>query len=700
MHLKKMTRILSAFFAVLTVVMLFGVLPGKVSAAVVSAPVVSVSNVADSGKIKLTWKAVEGAEKYEVYRATSKSGKYTRQTATTKTSFTNVKDTAGKTYYYKVRAISAKGAYADSKIINRACDLSRPVVTVTNAASSGSPKLSWKAVEGAVSYQVYRSTSKNGTHTLVKTTTGTSFTNTSAKAGRTYYYKVVAAASNSAANSADSTIVYRTCDLAQPKVTVTNVASSGDPKVSWKAVDGAVSYQVYSSTSRNGAYTLTKTTTGTSYTHTSAKVGKTYYYKVRAVAEKAAANSAYSSVVYRVCDLARPEISVSLDTKGKPVVTWKAVSGAVTYKVYRATSKTGTYSRIYTTSATKCTNVKAEDGKTYYYKVRALCNNSSAASAYSSVVSIKAGNSDFVYVKDASVYVYKSPSSSSKSLRLFYMSEVKLGNVVSSGSSGKWQEIYYEGELYYIWLPTGSDKFTTHKSCKEDYTVKNQYQQEILDLAMTIDEEWDTRYVSSASGVFYSDGSVGFDCSGFAGYVINTVMQKYNPAYRVSPATRTMFTLDYVYNKGMKGEFRVIDVELEDAQVGDIVFFKSATTGKLNHCGLYLGNNEFLHSTSAWDKGVGLMTLEGKYSELLIGIRRFVPDEVVPANATYYATQGNRIYSDRNGENDTGLRVSRGEAVKVLYATYKENGDPRIAHIRTNDGTYGFVWFKYYSKTK
>ena len=41
-----------------------------------------------------------------------------------------------------------------------------------------------------------------------------------------------------------------------------------------------------------------KTTTDTSYTDTKATAGKTYYYKVKAVAEISAATSAYSAVDY------------------------------------------------------------------------------------------------------------------------------------------------------------------------------------------------------------------------------------------------------------------------------------------------------------------------------------------------------------------------------------------------------------------
>ena len=724
MHLKKMTRILSAFLVVLTMVMLLDVLPGKVSAAGVSAPVVTISNDEDTGKIELTWKAVKGAAKYEVYRATSKNGTYSRRTTTTKTTYTGTKDEVGKTYYYKVRALTSKGAYANSKVVSATCDLPRPEVTAVNVASSGYPQLTWKAVDGAVSYKIYRATSKNGTYSLAKTTTSTTYTNTTAKAGQTYYYKVVAVASKTAANSAYSAVVSRTCDLPRPVVTATNVTSTGYPKLTWEAVDGAVSYKVYRSTSKEGTYSLTKTTTGTSYTNTSAKPGNVYYYKVVAVAEKSAANSAYSSVKSRTCDLAQPKVTIDLNAKGKPTLSWDAVKDAVQYKVYRATAEDGTYSVMKTTTGTTYTNTTAVDGTTYFYKVRAICSNTDGNSAYSAVLSIRAeapvpeetqpeatepkptepkptepDNSDLVYVKGTAVYLYKSASSSSKSLKVYYMTELKLGKAVTNGSSGKWYEIFYEGNKYYIWLTPDSEKLTTKKSSM-NYEAKNAYQQEILDLALTIDREWNTKYDSGESGKFYSDGSVGFDCSGFTCYVINTVMQKYVPGYRLLPETGSLWDVYDIYNKDMKGEFRAIDVKLKDAQPGDIVFFKSKTTGKLNHCGLYLGNNEFLHCTSVWDKGVGLMTLNDTYGDLVIGIKRFVPTEVIPANATYYAIQGKRIYSDRSGNNDTGLRVSKGEAVTVLFATYKTNGDPYTAYIRTKNGTEGFVWFRYFSKTK
>ena len=133
------------------------------------------------------------------------------------------------------------------------------------------------------------------------------------------------------------------------------------------------------------------TTTSTSYLNTSsATPGKTYYYKVRAVASDGA-NSEFSNVLYRTVDCARPVVTASnVASSGKIKLTWETVDGATKYEVYRATSKSGTYTKLGTTTKTYYTNSSATAGKTYYYKVKAVCSKTTSGnSAYSSVVSIK-----------------------------------------------------------------------------------------------------------------------------------------------------------------------------------------------------------------------------------------------------------------------------------------------------------------------
>ena len=265
------------------------------------------------------------------------------------------------------------------------CAPAAPVVRIGNSATSGKPMLTWNAVEGATSYRIYRSTAKGSGYSLLGTTTATSYTNTGAKAGTTYYYRVKAC--NDAGLSPYSNIVSGQVKSVTPKpsapvVKIGHSASSGKPMLTWNAVSGATSYKVYRATSQNGTYSLLGTVTATSYTNTGAKAGTTYYYKVKAV--NSAGESAYSNVVSGRATVTTLTMGHS-STSGKPQLTWKAVSGAVSYKVYRATAKNGAYTVINTPKALTYTNVGAALGTTYYYKVEAL-NAAGKSLGFSAVV--------------------------------------------------------------------------------------------------------------------------------------------------------------------------------------------------------------------------------------------------------------------------------------------------------------------------
>ena len=265
------------------------------AATILATPALTAANNASTGKITVKWSAVEDAEKYELWRAASKNGKYTRVWTGTGTSVTHNSAKPGETYYYKVRAVADGVSGTFSAAVGRTCDLARPVVTVKNNANTGKIVVSWEKISGAVKYELWRCATKDGTYKKVWTGTGTSVAHNSAKPGETYYYKVRAIHEASSANSALSAAKGRTCDLARPVVKIT-LNSKGKPVVSWGAVDGAVKYELWRSTSPDGGFVKVWTGTKTRLTHNTAEKGVTYYYKVRAICSNASGNSAYSSV--------------------------------------------------------------------------------------------------------------------------------------------------------------------------------------------------------------------------------------------------------------------------------------------------------------------------------------------------------------------------------------------------------------------
>ena len=268
--------------------------------------------------------------------------------------------------------------------------LTAPSVKTDYLISTGKPYIKWAAVAGASKYEVYRSGSKDGTYTLLGTTTATNYTDNKANAGYIYYYKAKAVNANSIKSDYSATVA-ATCHCARPVVKPDYLISTGKPYIKWTAVSGASKYYVYRSGSSNGTYKYVGTTTATNYTDNKANAGYTYYYKVKAVSKvSSGANSYYSVVIGATCHCARPSVKITT-SNGSPRLTWNAVAGANKYEVYRATSKNGSYTKMFTTSNLSYTNTSAKAGTTYYYKVKAVSKvKSTANSAFSTVVSIRA----------------------------------------------------------------------------------------------------------------------------------------------------------------------------------------------------------------------------------------------------------------------------------------------------------------------
>ena len=358
----------------------------------IAAPTVKATYMGTTGKPYIKWNAVTGADKYEVYRATSRNGTYTLLGTTTATNYTDNKAGSGYTYYYKVKALAANGIESDySAVVAGICHCAKPTVKATYMGATGKPYIRWNAVANVSKYEVYRATSKNGTYTLLGTTTDTNYTDNKAGSGYTYYYKVRAISKvKSSANSVFSTPVAGICHCAKPTVKATYMGTTGKPYIRWNAVANVSKYEVYRATSKDGTYTLLGTTTATNYTDNKAGTGYTYYYKVKAISKvKSSANSVFSTPVAGICHCAKPTVKVAATSAGKPRLTWNAVAGASKYEVYRATSKNGTYTKMYTTTRTSYTNTSAKAGTTYYYKVKAVSKvKSSANSVFSTAVSI------------------------------------------------------------------------------------------------------------------------------------------------------------------------------------------------------------------------------------------------------------------------------------------------------------------------
>ena len=246
-------------------------------------PVLTASASADSAVLK--WTAIAGATQYRVYRRDNESGTWSGWSMVTKLTKANWNDTTaqpGYQYKYRVKAY-AGGAWTEySNAVNVAIPKA-PVLTVT--ASAGKAALSWTAVSGATQYRIYRRDNAGGSWSswsmVKRLTSGTAWNDTDVVGGKQYKYEVRAYVGSAWTDYSNAVAV----SIPAPPV-LTATATTGKIKLSWTAVSGATQYRIYRRDNESGSWSdwsmVKRLTSGTSWTDTTTKAGKSYKYRVRA----------------------------------------------------------------------------------------------------------------------------------------------------------------------------------------------------------------------------------------------------------------------------------------------------------------------------------------------------------------------------------------------------------------------------------
>ena len=173
-------------------------------------------------------------------------------------------------------------------------NLTAPAVPVPVSPSNGaggvalSPVLTWTASTGATSYDLYFGVSS--TPPLVTNTTATSYSTGSLAPASTYYWRV--AAKNSSGSVSSVTWSFTTQLAAPVLISPANAASGASVAASltWAAVPGATSYDVYFGASP--APPLVTNATATSYAPGPLNSWTTYYWQIAARNSVGAASSA------------------------------------------------------------------------------------------------------------------------------------------------------------------------------------------------------------------------------------------------------------------------------------------------------------------------------------------------------------------------------------------------------------------------
>ena len=339
---------------------------------------------AGDGQIALAWTAsTAGAISYQVLRSTKAGGPYTPVATLTSTGFMDTNVSNGVIYYYVVSASNGSCSSASSAEASATPVCTPPSVPTNLLATPGDNQvaLSWTAptTGNVVSYTVSRSTVSGGAYSSIANPTGTSYADSTASNGTTYYY--VVSASNGTCNSPNSTEVFAmpvaTCAQAAP-TGVSATAGNRQVTLSWTAAAGATSYGIGRSTISGAGYSSAGTTSATTFVDTDPALvnGTTYYYVVTANGACASPNSTEVSAT-PVCTppIVPTGVTASANSSnGNITVSWNAVNAATGYTVSRATSASGPFTAVSTNqTAASFTDLGTglTAGMTYYYVVSA-----------------------------------------------------------------------------------------------------------------------------------------------------------------------------------------------------------------------------------------------------------------------------------------------------------------------------------------
>lgn len=388
---------------------------------------------------------------------------------------------------------------------------------------------------------------------------------------------------------------------------------------------------------------------------------------------------------------------ISLTRKGAPRLYWDTVPGAVRYEIYHSLYPDQGFAPLSSDGDNHYTNSSAAKGMTHYYQVRAIDANevqidtSPVLSAETKLSSWE--NKLLRYVSVPKVKLHTHPDSESPEISLRYMDEVKLGQAVITRETGTWYRVYHQDTLYYMLMQPDSMDLTNVRS-QFKYNPQTTMQKNVIELALDICNNWNTTYVPGGSGETNAEGAYQFDCSGLVTYILNNAMQQTIPTYRLSASMSRLSETDIIYNAGFPGEFRAVDVPLEEIRPGDVLFFRSqlelVPSEELGHCSIYLGNNEFVHCTSVWEDAVCIMPLTGDFRDNLLAVRRFIPDVPTPADTVKVINgpyRNYKIYSEKNSDSEVVATPCQGDALTILYT----NNDD-WAYVRTMSNLYG--WFR------
>lgn len=310
------------------------------------------------------------------------------------------------------------------------------------ASSTSSVQLSWADQKDADGYEIYRSSSPNGSYKKLAEVSAKTLKYTDKKLaeGRAYYYKLKAYKKNTKGqavySSASSTYEMQT--------KVSNPVYVQTKKPAYMRTLPGTDYgkKVSSAIPKNQAFSVICK----SYDRSGNVWFKVKYKK---------GSKSYTGYV-RSGDLRYyvPSVSGLKETShstSKIAMSWKKTSSADGYEIYRSTAYNGSYKKIKTISSgstVKYTDTKLSAGREYFYKIRAynVINGRKYYSSLSSYKTMHAKAKKSFYVKTTANVVMRKGggTSAAKILTVPKNKKLKVTYTTKDKKGAAWYKISYK----------------------------------------------------------------------------------------------------------------------------------------------------------------------------------------------------------------------------------------------------------------
>ena len=340
-------------------------------------PVLTIKQNADKSML-LSWSKVPGAERYYIYRADENGWGNYEYGDTELEEWIEAGLTDGVTYQYKIQAVSysgrviARSHYSEVKSVTIGSATPAPTVTPSpKPTTAPKPTTTPKPTEAPKPTTAPKPTEAPKPTTAPNPTEAPKPTT----------------APNPTATPAPIQ------SLKTPSIRTAVLSGTTGVKLTWKKVTGAQKYYVYRSTDGK-KWTKVKTTGSTTYTDTKLTKGTKYTYKLRAYS--AAADPEYSSYsktksVLVPLVLSKPSLTVKKSGSKDLKLTWKKVTDAQKYVIYRYDRKKWVKVKTVSANTLSYTDKNKKKGTTYKYRIRAYSTKAAPDkySAYSATKSVK-----------------------------------------------------------------------------------------------------------------------------------------------------------------------------------------------------------------------------------------------------------------------------------------------------------------------